>query len=81
MAKPKLVMTGDDGRPLPPDWRQQMQSIRDLDEDPITCPTCDALGWAASVDDRGTVVRHLRRSFPCRVAVKYIDLLTGQVSA
>jgi hypothetical protein len=65
--KPKLVMT-DDGTPLPPDWRRHMQAISDLDEDPIHCPTCDALGYAATVDDRGTLVRHLGRAFLCRVA-------------
>jgi hypothetical protein len=66
-VRPKLVMTAD-SKPLPADWRRQMQAIEDIGEDSIHCPTCDAPGYAAVNDDRGTLVRHLGRAFPCRVA-------------
>lgn len=66
--KPKLVMT-DSGTPLPPDWRQQVQAIRVLDEEPVNCPVCDALGFEESTDERGVLIRHPRRLWPCRAGV------------
>lgn len=58
---------GEFPSPLPIGWRWAIARIEDAGHKVIICTTCGYPGTECSVNDRGMLVAHPGRDWPCRV--------------